>query len=74
MRRGRWRVRQRRGVGRDPVGHGLLDHAQVARNAPQAHAVDVEADRVAGGLIIAARLGLGSVFALAIYAQVALAP
>ncbi len=75
MRWGGWRVGQRRGVGRHPVGHRLVDHAQMARDAPQAHPVDVEADGLpTDDLIIATPLGVRRVLALAVRAQVALAP
>src|SRR5919204_1712475 len=72
-RRRRGLVRQGGGVGRPPVGDGLMHHAEGAADAAQVHPLDVELDRPAAEIVaIPLRARSGRVFAAAGPAQVAL--
>ena len=69
-----WLLRQGVGVRSDPVGHRLVDHAEVPGDAAQVHPIGIQLQGLAArGGVVARGCRLGRVRAPARLTQVALA-
>lgn len=68
-------IRQCGGVGTHPIGDRLMHDAQMAGDPAQTEAVDIEPERLLTDCLrVALLLGLRGVLALAVRAEIALAP